>query len=73
MNRHMVLSGIVNNLIGTGFTVLMIVIAYSVRKLWLKYGPKSKVAPRTVARAKYTCPNCGETAVVSPAYEESSH
>lgn len=73
MSRHMILSGIVNNLIGTVFTVLMIVLAFVVRKLWRKYGPRPRAAAKSVVRAKYTCPRCGETAVVSPTYEESAH
>ena len=73
MNWHMILSGIVTNLVGTAFTVLMIALVFVGRRLWLKYGPKSKPKPaiRVTFRSKYTCPHCKETAVVSPVYEES--
>ena len=38
-----------------------------------EYGPRPRAAAKSVVRVKYTCPRCGETAVVSPTYEESAH
>lgn len=71
MNRDMILAGIVNNLVGTTFTVLLIVFVFLGRRLWLKYGPKSKSVSKAV-RVKYTCPHCKETFMISPVYEKST-
>lgn len=74
----MILSGIINNLVSTAFTVSMIVIIFVGRKLWMKYGPKPEFAVKATSKytcptskSKYTCPHCGETAVITPVHEES--
>lgn len=69
MNRDMILAGIINNLVGTAFTALMIVLVFVGRRFWLKYGPKPKSDIKVVVRSKYTCPHCGETAVIEPVQE----
>ena len=68
--RDMILAGIVNSLIGAVSTVSLVAIAFVGRRFWLRYGPRSGISRSVTWKSKYTCPRCGESAVISPVREE---